>query len=226
MQEYKIEVVDNHLIINIEKHRILIDSGSPKSFGNIQQIRILNNTFQVAQEYMRFNINQFSFDLGFEIDLLLGGNILNNFNYKIDLLNKVISFSENAIVPNNCFELPLSFYTNIPIIEYKVNENKIRAFFDTGAKISYINRNIANNFNRIGETEDFYPGWGKFNVDLYEIPIIINSYENTFKFGVLPNQLEMSLLIDNTQSILGNDFLKYYIVSISHDLNKFYCQRC
>ena len=57
----------------------------------------------------------------------------------------------------------------IPIIELFINNQKLKFFLDTGAKLSYLSNNFTANYNSIGREIDFYPGVGEFETECYEI---------------------------------------------------------
>jgi hypothetical protein len=80
-------------------------------------------------------------------------------------------------------------------------------FFDTGAQISYFQDESLSTYPSAGELTDFYPGFGQFQTDTYNVPIRIGSEQFTIRCGKLPGLLGMSLAMADVQGILGNQIL-------------------
>ena len=108
------------------------------------------------------------------------------------------------------------------LIEIDINDDRIRTFLDTGAKISYINSEYIKNLESIDNREDYYPTIGRFKTDIYEFPIIFNNSKINLTFGVLPTQLEMTLSFANTKGIIGNDIFSYYCMTFDYKNKKIY----
>ena len=52
-------------------------------------------------------------------------------------------------------ELEIDEFMGIPIFKAPVNDDTIRMFFDTGARLSYLHPDIAQAYPRIGTEQDF-----------------------------------------------------------------------
>jgi len=50
--------------------------------------------------------------------------------------------------------------------------NRLKMFFDTGAKISYVDQETANAYPRVGTAEDYYMTVGPFQTAVHRIPMI------------------------------------------------------
>ena len=94
-----------------------------------------------------------------------------------------------------------------------INEKKFSMFFDTGAKISYIQDDIIETYPKSGIIDDFYPGFGTFQTQSYRVELDILDTQHTLQCGMLPDILGMTLKIGGTDGILGNQLFLDHVVS-------------
>ncbi|GIV46279.1 MAG: hypothetical protein KatS3mg036_1097 [Ignavibacterium sp.] len=209
MNEYPIEIIDNHIIALIDDNRILLDTGAPNSISDGSSLSLLGNNYNFSRNFMGFTINQLNDSLTTEINLLLGGDVLRNLNFFVDWDMKKLLFSSKPFEYEGTY-IPLDFFMNIPIVDLQIDGSTLRAFLDTGAKVSYLNPDLTYNYNLLGTTSDFYPGFGEFDTKIYEVPVKLGTQTFTIIAGHLPNLLQMTLMMANTRGILGNDIFKYF----------------
>ena len=112
---------------------------------------------------------------------------------------------------------------NIPIININLGNEPIRAFLDTGAKISYLNSEYVQDLNSIGEKEDFYPSIGVFKTFMYNKSIMFpHDKQLNLIFGALPESLEQALSFGGTKAIIGNDIFSYYSLIFDYSNKRIY----
>lgn len=102
----------------------------------------------------------------------------------------------------------------IPIIPLSIENKNLRFFLDTGVKLSYVSKGFTNNLNSIGIFEDFYPLFGKFQTEVFNIPTYIEGEELNVKYGNLPPFLEATLLLCDAIGIIGFDFFKNFQIEL------------
>ena len=185
---YNFKIFDNHIILIDKKNRYLIDTGSPNTISNLPEINLFNSNYKAIKNFQGLTTNQLSQQLGTKIDALIGGDILKNYMFNINIKDK--NFSILTEIPkNNPDSMDIDFLMNIPTIKITLNNKSINAFLDTGAKISYINKKYTQDLKSIDSIEDFYPTIGSFRTDIYKMSITFNSSEISLTFGVLPEML-------------------------------------
>jgi hypothetical protein len=108
--------------------------------------------------------------------------------------------------------MEIDSFMGIPILRVKIGDNEALMFLDTGAKLSYAAEEITENYHCIGQEQDFYPGAGEFFTNCYIIDTKIGEKTFPVKYGNLPALLQMSLMLANTQGIIGYDFFKNFKV--------------
>lgn len=220
MNEYSIEIFDNHIIALIEGKRVLVDSGAPTSISDGCSLRILGNNYSFPPNFEGFSIDQLNQLLGTKINMLLGADVLKTLNFFVDWDRKTHQFSVEPIdIKGTHIPMDLKFM-NIPIVVLQVDGTSLKVFLDTGAKLSYLDPDITSKYNLIGREQDFYPGIGQFKTNIYEVPVMLGNHTFTVIAGNLHRKLQMSLMRTNTQGILGNDIFKHFNMCFNYTPSK------
>lgn len=210
MNIFNYELIDGHIIFEYEDKNMLLDTGS-NSIGQIKTINFLNTEFDIDNEFNGLDIQKISKYVGCNIDFLIGINILRHFDLYIDNQNKELTFSKN----NNEFYDDAVALDEHCIFDVVIEGIKLKAYFDTGAKVSYIPSEIVEENITCGRAKDFFPGYGSFETMLYRLDTQIGSIDIELKYGVLPTPLEESLLKRNQYAIIGIDILQSHNCHIS-----------
>jgi len=209
MEEYPIQTIDNLIVATIKQRRVLIDTGSPYSLGDGRPFFFLGNQYNFPTSFMGLDVFQLNRYISTKIDILLGGDVLSKIFFMIDWKKSIIQVSSTRLKFKGVI-VPVALFMDIPIIDLRVGNENIKAFLDTGSRLSYLDSEIIRNYNSIGNASDFYPGIGKFSTSLYEIPIMFADNTRKMTFGKLPELLQKKLMEAGTKSILGNEVFKYY----------------
>jgi hypothetical protein len=160
---------------------------------------------------MGLTVSKISEMLGTEITTLLGADVLSNFKILFDYKNGLVEFNKQEINFNGT-EIDISNFMGIPIIELSIENQNLKFFLDTGAKLSYLSDSITSNYESIGTDEDFYPGVGKFETECFEISTLFGGKNFLVKYGNLPPLLQMTLMLGGTDGIIGFDFFNNFKV--------------
>lgn len=214
MDRYIIKVVDNHILVEIEDNIALVDTGAPYSVGRNSEINILGKDYNLSSDYLGITVDKISEYIGTNIDILLGADILSDMYFQINLQDKLLCM-DRTLIDIDGETMSVELFMNIPLIEFEIRGQKIRAFLDTGAKLSYLDPELTKDYESIGTETDFYPGVGQFSTPTYEVPITLLDQEYRVVFGNLPELLQMTLMMANTNGILGNDLFRYFTVSFA-----------
>ena len=228
--KYPIDIFDNHVIIVNEEKRLLIDTGSPISISNGNEINIFQTTYKASDKYHGATIDEISGYVGCPLDALIGNNILQEHIFQIDFQNLLFSSWEKVptegISTDEFIDVDFNGIPTIKIIVNPVNvlanQNPIESWLDTGAKISYLNKQYVQGLDSVCIKEDFFPGLGKFEVPIYDLPISFNGKEIPFQFGILPQSLELANLSGTTQAIIGADIFSYFSLTFDYADKKIY----
>jgi hypothetical protein len=202
---YSLKMVNNHAIMCCNDGHWLIDTGSPGSFGNSKLI-MCGKEYNLSQSYHGLTADSLSKSIYFNVNGLIGVDILNQYNILFDIPNGLISFSEDAfLIKGN--RVSIESFMGIPICPISLNGTPLNFFFDTGAQISYCQFESISDFQFIEIFQDFYPGYGEFNTKLYSVKVSLGNKLFDLRCGILPPILASSLMMAETSGIIGNEIL-------------------
>ena len=219
MKQFQIQLFKGHPIINDGENIILVDTGSPVTINLSDSLSFCSDIYNCSNNYMGLSISQISEMLGMKITTLLGIDILSKYKILIDYQNLQMIFNKSDIDIDGT-SVNISNFMGIPIIEMNINNLPLKFFLDTGAKLSYLSEDFTRNFDSIGVEEDFYPGFGNFQTNCFEIPTYFDNNKFNVKYGNLPPLLKMTLMLGGVDGILGFDFFNNFTVVLDLNNNK------
>jgi hypothetical protein len=212
--QYKYELVNGHIIAIDGEKRLLIDTGSPTSMSELSPIDFAGFATEVTNNFGGVSPESLSKNIDMPINALIGTDILCQFDMTIDSAQRMLLLGDE-IFNTSENNLKIDRFMGIPILTVFVKDKKARMFFDTGAKLSYLDHSLTAGLASVGEEEDFYPQLGTFKTNIYDVPITIGIDTISMRVGNLPQLLQMTLTMANTQGILGTAFLEEFKVSLS-----------
>ena len=205
---YQVEIYDNHVLLLIDDKRVLLGTGATFSIG-LQPFEFMESKFPLRNTYLGTNIKEISQLLDTPIDVLLGGDILKEYYFIVDIDEKLATFST---VPLDFVgqPLPLDLVLNVPVTQFEVSGKALRSFFDISAKVSYLKKEFTENYPQNRTETDFYLGIGRFETGTYDIPVKLAGNHMTLQFGQLPDLLNMALAMANCDGIFGFELFRYF----------------
>lgn len=201
---YPYLLTNNHIIAIINGYKVLVDTGSPISIGEIE-LKIGKKNFAFNKSYYNIRLDTIIKQTGFEFDGLLGCDIINNYDILFDNLTKrLILYDNYPDLPKN--NIKTTDFKGAPIIPLKFYDEEFLFFFDTGSWLSYFD-NIANkNLKKSGIFEDFYPTKGFFTTPVFEVSYNICNRTIQSKTGILPPFLKKMMELSSANGVLGINF--------------------
>jgi len=218
MSMFELKFLQKHLYLSLEDQLWLFDTGAPQSFGEGEKLAILGKEFPIASSFMGLDANKVSEHAGVEMQGLLGADIINHFDYRIDVQNESIEISEDSIELGQS-PLQIKEFMGIPILTAEIGEAEYSMFFDSGAQYSYFQDDELSSFPPLGKVSDFYPGVGPFETDTFSVPMTIGSVDISTQCGKLPDLLAMTLSMADTSGIIGNELPLDRVVTYSPKRN-------
>jgi hypothetical protein len=213
MKAFQLQIFKGHPIIQDGDNIILIDTGAPSTIHVSDELNFLAEDFSCTSNYMGLTASKLSEHLGMQVTTLLGTDVLSKYKMLLDYRNLQVSFSKDEI-PFEGTETGIANFMGIPIIGLEVNNQPLKFFLDTGAKLSYLSEDFTNGFASVGIEEDFYPGVGQFETECYDIPTSLGANDFVVRYGNLPFMLQMTLMLGGTDGIIGFDFFNNFKVLI------------
>jgi len=210
METYPLEIHDDHPIARIDGRRCLIDTGSPVSIGE-QPVWLLGAQHPLQREVMGLTPAALSEMAGTPLDALLGADVLHAGPCLFDWNHGTIAFSRSPI-PFEGEAVPTRRVMGIPIVTFRHRGEAVSGFLDSGTKLSYMPAERTAGLPPDGETEDFYPGFGRFTTSTVRAPVELGGFPFEARFGVLPDMLVMTLGLAGVSWLLGSDVFKRFRV--------------
>jgi len=214
MSKFPCFIVNGHIWAEIGDDRVLVDSGALMSIGKNSSFNLGFQRFPLQKDFLGFDVDDFSRLIGMRISVVLGADILNTFDYMIDLENEEFLISTDSIDFQGNVLKP-DYFQGIPIIPAKTDKRSVKLFFDTGAKLSYIKSSIAPDYPVVGQDTDFYPGFGEFQVDTHKVPLLVAGHSLHQEMGILPQTLETTLMVSGVDGILGTTIFERFKICFS-----------
>jgi len=183
---YPICFHEGYLLLENGADRLLLDTGSPFSFGKSTEIAGEFRSFiedQTADEVSRH--------LGTKVAGLIGMDVVGGHDLLIDLPNRRVVFDpyrepESAASPR--MDRMIGGIPTIPVSIGK--DSRARSFFfDTGAPISYLAPELASSFPTHRTGNDFHLSCGDFTTPIRWVPLVLDGLELTIEMGILPERL-------------------------------------
>jgi hypothetical protein len=206
MTTFPLIFTEGHLFAELQGKLWLFDTGAPTSFGADEGLMIDSEQFRLNSTYFGLTASTLSQYVGVECSGLLGADLLGCFDHILDLKGGKLTVS-TAELSHGGRSIHLDEFMGIPIVTATVGGNHYRMFFDTGAQISYFQEHSLADFPPMGTVTDFFPGAGQFQTDTYEVPISIGDISFHLRCGSLPGLLGATLMLADTQGIIGNQVL-------------------
>ena len=213
----------NDLVIALAgDKRVLIDTGSPQSFGKQAPINFLGEEVTPPGSAMMgmATIEMVNKFLEHPVDALFGGDMIGDHPFKIDFMNKTITFLTEGYSEEGGTVVPMTITMGGIVFNMGLNGREMPAVFDTGAHYSYVteDRPEAAGFTR--EIEDFHPMVGRFQSKMGEVPVMVAGKEMVFEFGILSGMLAMALQMIGVSTVVGAALLKKFVVVVDYKAGK------
>src|SRR5512143_814112 len=130
-----LEMPGVHLILRHDAHTLLLDTGSPVSMGRRPTYHFLDREIPVLLRYQGMTMEQWSENIGVNIDALLGCDVLGRHAVTIDPEAGHVVFDEDPPPSCECVA-PLQTVAGMPVVEVGLAGRRLRALFHTGATLS------------------------------------------------------------------------------------------
>ncbi|MBQ0081598.1 MAG: aspartyl protease family protein [Alistipes sp.] len=200
---------------------LLIDTGSPTSFHEDGFIELGDFRMEVPKDIFGIVDSKYLSDtLGLKIKGLLGMDFMGQhptvFNTKG--FGGFISFGDGF---NDADVMEGFSIMGCPGIVIEVNRRPARVLVDSGANLSYIDKQFVRESQFLSEQEDFHPllGTGLFTTDTYEVPCHIGCGNHKDKdlnvvFGILPAEMGLLLSAQQVDGVIGYDLFCNFRISL------------
>jgi hypothetical protein len=185
----------------------LIDTGSPESFGGMQEFALGSNRHRLQRSPLLDEIRR---HLGSDIDAAIGMDILSRYDLRVEYMPSIGEYHVQASRAVNLRReqcAPVRSELGIPIVDAVVNGEVVPMFIDTGSHHTYIDKALARGA-QVDTIHDFFPGLGTFAAETYYATLSLCGCDFDTKVAVLPGTLQYLLHVSGVKGIIGMDLLK------------------
>ena len=211
----RLEYADGHVILESGGARVLLDTGAPVSVGSVRDWKFEGVPVPLERDYYGVTTEKLSAHIGAGIDVLLGMDVLGERVFQIDVEAGELRFLERDAPLPAGEVVPIKPLVGIPTVAFQLDGTDIRAFLDTGARLSYISDQLIASYPEVATVRDFHPSAGLFETAVRLVPVTFGSLWATLHSGSLPPVLDERLSAAGVQGIVGTDLLEQYIVTFS-----------
>lgn len=221
MQRLSLIRSSGHLFAILGNERWLLDTGSPKSFGQARFIDLDGTRFEFAAGLLGIDRVDLSRLVGEQVSGLLGMDVLGQIDLEIDCPAGYLGVSREPLDLVGA-DIAIDHVMSIPVLEASVGRGQHRMFFDTGAPVSYFQHESLGRFDAAGELDDFFPGFGHFRTDTHLVPFRVGPLSFELRCGRLPDTLGAILALAGVEGIIGNEICAARKVGYSARRNRIY----
>lgn len=189
-----------------------MDTGCPISFGRGLG-GVPGVTTTPPDSMGELTVEWLSEEMRHHIDGVIGAEILKTQTLTIDPVQKLVGICDEPAQSGE--GVPIRDLQNVPIVDVNFFGQPIPTIFDTGAWLGYVPRSMTSGLTPVRATQDFYPLYGKFRSDVYEIAIRIGDWETELDFGVLPPVIEHLHQQRGMTTIIGLGLLNTFGIALS-----------
>ena len=210
---FKINLLDGHLLISDNGNTILVDTGSPVTVHQEYTLSFLGREFPVHTSILGDRIDSLCKLSGIEFTTLLGMDILSQYRLVFDYENRELTFLTDEEAGMEGTTVPLvNVMGGVKAICLEINGQPLKMAIDTGAPLSYVDRMVTDDFESIGEKEDFHPMAGRYTTPIFKLEAEFCGKRFTGTYGNLPTMMGLSLKLGGLDGVVGYDFFKSFKV--------------
>ena len=212
---FKINFVNNHLLIQDGDATILVDTGSPITIHVDQELQFAGETYQVTTNALGNTIEKLKSLSKLEFTTLMGLDILSKYKVIIDYKNSEISFfTKDELNPNGDI-CTFKMMMGAIIIPIEINGKTCDMILDTGATLSYIDISMTKGLISRETITDFSPlVGGQFSTPVFEIESSFNGVPFNCRYGNLPSTIALMMKMIGVWGVIGYDFLNSFKIMI------------
>jgi hypothetical protein len=195
------DFVAGHVVAAIDGRRVLLDTGSPATFGRGDRIELPGGVHPISSGLLGFTVETAAEHIrklpgvapDFDVDVLLGTDLLWGHELLLDFPSRTV-----RITPATAREGTARCSTR----------TRFLALLDTGAPISYLATRHTEGVPVSGWARDFFHGGGDYQVPLRVVPALFRGRGVAVGFAEPPVSVWMAMRLLGVQAIVGTDLLE------------------
>lgn len=200
-----VRIEKNHLVTELDGHLMLIDTGSPASFGEVR-ITWDGEEIDLRDSPLGFSFETLRSHVGLDLKGLIGCDLLFKRDLQLDIPNGKLTLQDETA--RNDESMLLETIMGVPMITTDIAGDTTKVAIDTGAMQTFVRDHSTDGLPRVGTVDDFLPMGGDFTAELVEMHAVIGETHHAIKPAVIPTVLESLLSLMTINGIIGLDVLQ------------------
>lgn len=217
---FDINLYDSHLIFNIDGQKVLVDTGSPVTISRSDHFMFMDQEYNCTTSLMGHDISSISEMMGYDIDVLMGMDVIGKYEMLTDYKSAKVTFSSEEIPFEPIGTTPIMREMGAVCVILRVKGQDVKLALDTGARISYIAESYTLDETEIEVREDFNPAIGRYKTPIYAMEASIDGRSFPVNFGKLPSKLAVMLQMMGIEGAIGYDLFSAFKVLLDFKNNK------
>lgn len=220
------EILPNDILMFSDGNQvILVTSGIPVSQSRGLSFNFMGRNFSCNNTFTR--LDRISSIIGRKIDVMMGLDIIKQFDLIIDFKNRSLDITFADEDSNFGVDFPICHPLSIDSLGYieipvKVEGSEFNLIFDTIAKFSYLDPKVTSSFKPSGSEKVYHSTLGYFDTFIYDLSTNIGDIELRTSFGNLPLQIEVLLRMAGIKGVIGSTLLKNFKIGLSISQSKIF----
>ena len=208
------EFVAGHVVASLDGRRVLVDTGSPVTFGRVEHLRLLDGAHPIATGVLGFTVETAAEHIrklpgvapDFGVDVLLGTDLLWGHQLRLDFPARTLHIAPATARQGTS---SCSSRTRFLVEDLVLGGGRSAlALVDTGAPVSYLSTQHTDGIPVSGWARDFFHGGGDFQVPLRIVHGRFRERAIAVAFAEPPVSVWMAMRLLGVQAIVGTDLLE------------------
>jgi len=200
-----VRVENSHLVADLSGYLMLIDTGSPTSFGEVC-IEWDGEGVDLRELPLRFSLETLRKHVGLDLKGLIGCDLLFKRGLRLDVPKGLLTLQNDVACDDD--SMKLDSLMGVPMTTINIVGEVTRVAIDTGAMQTFLRDHVSDGRPRVGTVEDFSPFVGEFTVELVEMRADIGGQSYAITPAIIPPVLETLLRSMSINGIIGLDILQ------------------
>lgn len=203
MTTIPLRFIKDHLFFELPDGLFLVDTGAPQSLGPGETLTLAGVTVPLQRTYLGATPEAITQLVGVPFTGLIGQDLLLQLDIVFDLPQQqgTVAALPTLRARGEPVELRVTGFPRVPV---DIGGQRHLFLLDTGAQLSFFQLDdVPAGSVPAGRVVDFFPGFGRFEVDTFRVPVTIGGVTETLRFGRLPFPLDQLLGLTGTGGILG-----------------------
>ena len=235
---HKLIAAEDHVFVELNEGRFLVDTGSPLSFGDVSVATFAGQRHQLPSSLMGIDVASLRKLFQGPCSGLLGLDVLGTTNLLFDLRDGELHTGPNAwdsVPQSDRIACDVRAVAGLPVVRVSICNQPVAAAWDTGAKFGYVaDASICEGATSMGEIDDYNPVLGRMHSDswLVDVDLAPNRAASQTspsvireRVGILPPMGSQMLAMAGIEAIIGCSWMPDWYIGLEKNSRSMWIAR-